>query len=311
MVNDSNYSLMTIYEADITSKKLNINKVVLLLILLVAILCATIAIYSVVKSNNKYNETISAMAMQEEQNTQGKKEQEEHIKQEETTKEVKEIIKLTQEGRENLTNIYNSETKRAFLTFDDGPSINTPGILEILEQENIKATFFVLGSQVEKMPEIAKAIYEKGHFIASHGYSHIYSQIYSSSEAVLGEYNASMEIIRNAIGEPGYNAHLFRFPGGLVGGKYEEIKNQAKELLSQNDILCVDWNALNGDGEKNQLTSEFEMNRLIETIGEKNSVVILMHDAQAKTVTKDTLPQIISYLREQGYEFNSFYDIIK
>ena len=73
----------------------------------------------------------------------------------------------------------------------------------------------------------------------------------------------------------------------------------------------MDWNALNGDAETNKLSSEFEMKRLQETTAGKNSVVILMHDAQAKSVTADTLPQIISYLKEQGYEFENFYQIIK
>lgn len=187
----------------------------------------------------------------------------------------------------------------------------TPRILEILEQEDIKATFFLLGSRVEEMPEMTKTIYDKGHFIASHGYSHIYSQIYSSPEAVLNEYNQSMEIIRNAIQVPEYNAHLFRFPGGLVGGKYAEIKKQAKEILEQNEILSVDWNALSGDAETNNLSIEFELDRLKETVGNKQSVIILMHDAPAKSITADALLYIISYLREQGYEFKNFYDIIK
>ena len=53
------------------------------------------------------------------------------------------------------------------------------------------------------------------------------------------------------------------------------------------------------------------MQRLQETTQNKNSVIVLMHDAQAKKVTADALPQIISYLREQGYEFKNFYEIIK
>ena len=110
---------------------------------------------------------------------------------------------------------------------------------------------------------------------------------------------------------PEYNSHLFRFPGGLVGGKYADIKSQANELLKQNNIVHVDWNALNGDAETNDLSIEFELARLQETTQNKNSVVILMHDAPAKKVTAEALPQIISYLREQGYEFKNFYDIIK
>ena len=119
-------------------------------------------------------------------------------------------------GRKNIENIYHSETKRAFLTFDDGPSAVTPTILEVLKQENVKASFFVLGSRVEDMPDIIKRIYEEGHYIANHGYSHTYSAIYSSPQAVLDEYNKCNEAVKKAIGKQEYNSHLFRFPGGLV-----------------------------------------------------------------------------------------------
>lgn len=210
-----------------------------------------------------------------------------------------------------MEKIYQSDVKRAFLTFDDGPSSVTPRILDILKQENVKATFFVLGSRVEMMPETTKRIYEEGHYIASHGYSHVYSQIYASPQAVLDEYNRCNDLVKNAIGVPEYNSHLFRFPGGLVGGKYAEIKQQAKDLLSQNDILHIDWNALTGDAETNELSIEFELLRLCQTTENKNSVIILMHDAPAKSVTADALPQIIGTLREKGYEFKNFYEIIK
>lgn len=187
----------------------------------------------------------------------------------------------------------------------------TPTILDILKQENVKATFFVLGSRVEAMPETTKRIYEEGHYIANHGYSHLYESIYASPQSVLDEYNRCNDIVKNVIGVPEYNSHLFRFPGGLAGGKYAEIKSQGKELLNQNNIMHIDWNALTGDAETNELSIEFELMRLEETTLEKNSVIILMHDAQAKKVTADALPQIIAYLREQGYEFENFYNIIK
>ena len=75
--------------------------------------------------------------------------------------------------------------------------------------------------------------------------------------------------------------------------------------------MYVDWNALTGDAETNNLSIEFELMRLQQTVLDKNSVIILMHDAQAKKVTAEALPQIISYLKEQGYELKSFYDIIR
>ena len=233
-----------------------------------------------------------------------KKQEAERIRQER-------LPKLTQTGRQNIENIYKSEYKRAFLTFDDGPSQNTETILQILEQYQVKASFFVLGTQVEKKPELVKKIYEQGNFIGNHGYSHNYSAIYSSSQAVLDEYNHTNSLIQQALGDSNFNSHLFRFPGGLAGGKYADIKNQARDLLEQNEIFQVNWNALTGDSEKAKPTPEELMTNLQKTTEGKNSVVILMHDSAAKKVTADILPQVIEYLKSQGYEMKTFYDIME
>ena len=236
--------------------------------------------------------------------------QQEEAKQKEIEKQAK-IPKLTEQGKENLKNIYHTDKKVAYLTFDDGPSNNTHQILDILKQNNIKATFFVLGSQVEVFPETTNRIYNEGHYIANHGYSHKYSEIYQSPEQVLNEFNQCNQIVAKTINVPEYNSHLFRFPGGSVGGKYAELKNQAITLLEQNDILHIDWNSLTGDSEKVNPTEEYLMNNLQKTTEGKNSLVILMHDAQAKKITAETLPKVIEYLQQQGYSFESFYDIIK
>lgn len=258
-----------------------------------------------VKKSKKYEEQVIAYKQQLE-------EQEKIEKEKKEAERLSRIPNLTEEGKENIKNIYHSETaKRAFLTFDDGPSTNTKDILDLLLQRNIKATFFVLGTQVERMPETVKRIYEEGHYIANHGYSHVYSNIYSSPEAVLDEFNKCNQVVANAIQVPEYNSHLFRFPGGYYGGKYAEIKKQANEILKQNNIAHVDWNALTGDSEKQNPTKEYLMNNLQKTTQGKNSIVILMHDSQAKKVTVETLPEVIDYLQQQGYEFENFYSIIK
>ena len=263
--------------------------------------------YRIIKYNKAYEQYESQIiALQVERaNREAKiKEEQEKLKKERNPS-------LTEIGKENISHIYNSEKKQAFLTFDDGPSIQTDSILNILSEQKVKATFFVLGVNVNLYPELAKKIYEEGHYLANHGYTHMYKNIYSSPEAVLDEYNRCNEIVREAIKNPEYNSHLFRFPGGLIGGKYAEIKSQAKELLNENNIVNVDWNALNGDAEVQNPTVEFEMERLIDTVQDKNSIVVLMHDSETKQATVDALPQIINYLREQGYEFKSFYEIIK
>lgn len=221
------------------------------------------------------------------------------------------LPEFTEKGKENMATIYKSDKKRVFLTFDDGPSkaVTIP-ILDLLKQENIKATFFVLGSRVELYPDIVKREYEEGHYIANHGYSHMYSQIYSSVQSVLDEYNKTNDAVRSAIGVKEYNSHLFRFPGGVPGGRYAQLKKEAVAELDKNNIAHVDWNALTGDAEGKTSVNEL-IEELQKTMGEKNSLVILMHDAGNKKTTYEALPTVISMLREKGYEFKSFYDIIK
>ena len=293
---------LDIYNINSNKSRLNKRKIFILivlifiLLLLILIVINSIKIINANKVYKQYEDQLEVLNFQ---------------KQQEEAKKQAKIPKLTDEGRKNIDEIYHSDTKRAFLTFDDGPSSITNTILDILKQEDVKATFFVLGNRVEKNPEAVKRIYDEGHYIANHGYSHIYENIYASPEAVLDEYNRCNDAVKNAIGVQEYNSHLFRFPGGLAGGKYADIKNQANELLKQNDIMHIDWNALNGDAETNELSIEFEMCRLQETTQNKNSIVVLMHDAPLKKVTAETLPQIITYLKDQGYEFKSFYDIIK
>lgn len=221
------------------------------------------------------------------------------------------LPELTEKGKENMATIYKSDKKRVFLTFDDGPSKTvTIPILDLLKQEKIKATFFVLGSRVELYPDIVKREYEEGHYIANHGYSHMYSQIYSSVQSVLDEYNKTNDAVRSAIGVEEYNSYLFRFPGGVPGGRYAQLKKEAVAELDKNNIAHVDWNALTGDAEGKTSVNEL-IEELQKTMGEKNSLVILMHDAGNKKTTYEALPTVISMLREKGYEFKSFYDIIK
>ena len=213
-------------------------------------------------------------------------------------------------GKDLRNNIYHSGEKVVYLTFDDGPSKTvTPLLLDLLKQENIKATFFVLGARAELNPDILKREYREGHFIANHGYSHIYGSIYETPEAVLDEYNKTKETIARIL-ETDYDGHLFRFPGGSTGGKYKNIKAQAKNILDENNIAYIDWNSLSSDA-AGAKTKEAIIENTKQTVGNKNSVVILMHDAGDKILTYEALPEVISYLREQGYTFKNFYSIIK
>ena len=212
---------------------------------------------------------------------------------------------------ERVSHIYNSDYRRVFLTFDDGPSKSvTIPILDILKQNNVRATFFVLGSNAERYPEIVKRAYQEGHYIANHSFTHVYSNIYSSPQAVLDEYNRTETAIKNAIGDQTYNSRVFRFPGGTSGGKYANIKAEAVNLLNQNNVAHLDWNALTADAAGLDNVNDM-MNYVETTMGNKNSVVILMHDIGTKKSTYELLPQLIQVLKEKGYVFENIYDILK
>ena len=210
---------------------------------------------------------------------------------------------------QKVVNVYYEKAKKVYLTFDDGPSRITSEVLDILDKYNVKATFFVLGSNVEARPELVKRAYESGHFIASHGFTHKYSDIYSSPENVLDEYNRSIVAIRNAIGVQEYNPHLFRFPGGSTGGKYNNVKQSAINLLRENGITYTNWNCLTGDS-AGSTTIEAMWNELNSTAEGDDNLVILMHDAGDKDVTAQFLPQLIEKYINDGYEFVNYYDVM-
>ena len=232
-----------------------------------------------------------------------------------TVHELQEKLKnkdpLSQEQIEKISNIYTAnDGKRVFLTFDDGPSKTvTPLILDLLKKENIKATFFVLGYNAERNPEILKRVYTEGHYIANHGYSHKYNEIYNSVDTVIYEYNKTEQCIKNALDNQNYNSRVFRFPGGSVGGKYNQIKQEAKEVLKQNNVAFLDWNALSNDS-AGAHTKEDIMDNITKTVGEKNNVVILMHDASDKILTYETLQDVINFLKNKGYMFKNLYDVL-
>ena len=197
------------------------------------------------------------------------------------------------------------DDKVMYLTFDDGPSSSvTPQILDILKNNNVKATFFVLGSNVEKHPELVKRMAREGHAIANHTYSHDMKYIYSNPENFMEEINKTKDAIINIAGEEKY-AGVIRFPGGA----FREERAEFKSVLLENDIPFANWNCLTGDSETRNPVSANLYNRAIRSANGagQDSLVLLMHDANIKQATADALPAIIKYFKDEGYRF----DVIK
>lgn len=208
-----------------------------------------------------------------------------------------------------LIELYPNE-KIAFLTFDDGPNVSvTPKVLDILKEENIKASFFVIGKCVDANPEITKRAYDEGHYIANHGYSHNNNLLYKSSDNFLNELKKTDLAIGNAIGVPNYCSHIFRFPNGFMSPLNKAKKKEAVKLLQNIDFNYIDWNCLNNDSVKKYSSSQL-LNNLIKSSKNKDVLVILMHDTKDVSNSSLVLKDSIKYLKDKGYVFKNFYDIL-
>ena len=294
---------MVVYEIESFEKKK--SKKWIFWTILIVIIVIGIAIWGGIK-------TAEYVANQKEQKVAKEDEKEENKDTNNSNNEQQNNQKgLTKEQLKAIDNIYDSKEKVAFLTFDDGPSSNiTPQILDVLKKEDVKATFFVLGAMVKANPEVLKREKEEGHYIANHSYSHVYPKVYANENKPLEEYNKTNKIIQDALGDNEYQSNIFRFPGGSVGGYYDKLKKKAKKKFKENGISSLDWNCLTNDSDGAN-TKQAIMKNLKNTSKGKKSLVILMHDAPNKDLTAETLPDVIKYLREQGYSFKNMYDVIE
>lgn len=208
---------------------------------------------------------------------------------------------------QEVPNLYNYDyVKTCYLTFDDGPSAEvTESILDTLKKYNIKATFFVVGKNAESYPDILKRIDAEGHSIGNHSYSHNYDYLYSSDKAFDGEMNACSNVINSILGKE-YQNRIFRFPGGMFG----QPASWYTYNIAYEGYQHINWNSLTGDSELENPDSEYIMNKLKESTnnGRTEDIVLLMHDAGAKKITAETLPQVIEYLMSKNYVFKPIYN---
>lgn len=199
-------------------------------------------------------------------------------------------------------------SKTVYLTFDDGPSTRiTDEVLDILDRNNIKATFFVVGDSIEKNPDsekILKRMAKDGHAIGIHSYSHNYKYLYPNRivnvENFMGEFDKTLDLLKDKLGND-FDTRLVRFPGGHMSWNTENID----AVLADRGIVQVDWNALSGDAEgKGKSVNELQ-NKVLESSENKNKVILLMHDTNSKETTAQALQGIIDYYKDQGYEFKT------
>ena len=205
-----------------------------------------------------------------------------------------------------------------YLTFDDGPTArDTERLLDILDRWGVRGTFFTVGTEIEAYPASARLIADRGHTFGCHTVTHVYEDIYASTEALEEEVVRWEEIAGEAgiaLGEMKY----FRFPGGSVGPYFtDEEAAEMKEMLAARGYLVFDWTVVTNDAvlgrreegvtpcEYIRATFEETFARVLAEVAvwPDTPIIILMHETVPETV--DLLPWMLERITRAGLSFGS------
>lgn len=200
------------------------------------------------------------------------------------------------------------EEKVVYLTFDDGPCKSTEKLLDMLDQLDVKAIFYVTGQYGTDEETVArmKEMHKRGHAIGIHSYSHNYKEIYASADAFMADLKKMDDLILEATGE---RSHLLRFPGGSNTGYNEKIRDQLLAEVNRQGYSYCDWNASNGDSDGYDAAGQIK--KMVNECKSQNRSIVLMHNTPDKDSTINTLPEIVRQLREAGYRFDLLDETVK
>ncbi len=197
---------------------------------------------------------------------------------------VDDSFNLAQEG----------DTLKVYLTFEDGPSENTEAILDILDQYQVKATFFVVGKTDEESQALYKRIVEDGHTLGMHSYSNKYSTIYESKEAFESDFTQLRDYLYELTG---VESHYYRFPGGSSNQISNVDMAEFIQYLDSQNVVYYDWNVSSGDATSQAYSSEDIVANVTSNVVKYKTSVVLLHDADDKSTTVEALAPLIEALQ--------------
>ena len=199
---------------------------------------------------------------------------------------------------DNLDNIAEEgDIPMVYLTFDDGPSENTDAILDILDDYNIKATFFVVGKDIDTYGDAYRRIVDDGHTIGMHSFSHNYSKLYQSEDSFVADYNKIHDLILDTTG---VDTKLYRFPGGSSNKVSNTSMSVFINYLNSVGATYYDWNIASGDATSQAFTADELVDNVMSDVVKYKTSVVLLHDASNKNATVEALPRLIESLNEAG-----------
>ena len=196
--------------------------------------------------------------------------------------EPSEVVTEESSGQENIHKVY--------LTFDDGPSIYTNEILDILDKYNVKATFFVVGKEGDSAEEALQRIVAEGHTLGMHSYSHRYKELYKSMDSFTEDFAQIRDYIYQATG---VESVCYRFPGGSSNTVSEIDMHDFIDYLDSQGVEYYDWNVSSGDGGSRKLSTDTLLENCTKDIDTRDTSIVLLHDSAEKPTTVEALPDII------------------
>lgn len=182
--------------------------------------------------------------------------------------------------------------KVVYLTFDDGPGDNTENLLDVLDEYDVKATFFVNGHQGYETA--LNRIVMEGHTLALHTYTHEYESVYGSVASFAEEIITLQDYLTDVTG---FRPYIFRFPGGSSNSGTPLPITEYIDYLNENNLIYFDWNVSSGDG-GGDLSAQQVHDNVLNGVASNDISVVLMHDAAYRMTTFEAVPMIIESLQD-------------
>ena len=187
--------------------------------------------------------------------------------------------------------------KIVYLTFDDAPGGDvTRKTLDILKEENVPATFFIIGEQIKGQEDIILRMKDEGHSLGLHSFTHERCKLYGSSSDFISEMKKVQQALYDVTGE---NYYILRFPFGCNNSTYR-LTTEMVNAVHSNNFKIYDWTQDTLDGANPTSSPDTILRRAIST---NDNVVVLMHNAHANKNTSQAIKGIIKYYKSQGYNF--------
>lgn len=306
------------YDDDVPYNRRNVNGIKRMLVVMLLFMCAVpilFCLYLLVKMNGierkvdlllenqmaKKAKKQNQLVVQEDSSLdKALLDQNAYLDLDKNTESSNHSLAATKDGDSYQFPKQNLNGKRVYLTFDDGPSQYTGEILDILDKNDVKATFFVVKSEDEQYWKYYDQIVERGHTLAMHSYTHVYEDVYKSKESFINDVENIHDFLYD---ETGVDCRYYRFPGGSSNSVSDVDISEFIEYLDSRGITYFDWNALSGDSVDDEATPE-ELNETVLDYVRSNEEdsIVLLHDLDYKRETVDGLQQLIDTLKEEGYQ---------